>query len=403
MLINSKRIALFGNFGSDNLGNEASLKAILDLIRRSRPHDHVTCICRGVARAQEEHGVVAVPMKLPLPDSRWFVIVNRLLAGLPFRFIDFMRALRLARSIDVFIVPGTGILDDFGERWQGMPYELFKWGITARLCRRKFAFISVGAGPIVHPISRWLMISAARMASYRSYRDIASRDYMRALGVFAQEDPIFPDLAFNLAAPQVGSNELRVGWPATIGVGVMHYYGWNRNRIGSSRIHETYIDQVTHFIRWLLQQGYNVRLLMGAASDEQSFHEVMQRLVSQCDERVAARIRAEPAHSLHELMCQIGETELIVASRFHNIVAALKVGRPVISVGYAEKNDALLEQVGLGTFCQPIEKLDVTRLITEFQSLFQERDQFGLRIRGATEEFRRCLAVQDAHLLETLL
>jgi polysaccharide pyruvyl transferase WcaK-like protein len=403
MRITPKHIALFGNFGSDNLGNEASLRAMLDFIRRSRPDTQITCICYAVDKAQAEHHVTAVPIKLPFPKNRLFASINRLLAGLPFRFLGIVRILYLARSFDVFVVPGTGILDDFSERWQAMPFDLFGWSLAAKIWRRPFALVSIGAGPIHHPISRWLMTSAARMACYRSYRDTASKDYMQTLGLPVQADPVVPDLVFNLPAPECASIELRNGQPPTIGVGVMHYYGWDRASMRRSEIHETYVARVTQFICWLLEHGYRVRLLMGALSDQQSFDDVLRRVVAQCGQPAAACVISEPAHSLQELMCQIRETELIVATRFHNIVAALKVGRSVISIGYAEKNDRLLAEVGLQAFCQPIEGLDVMRLVEQFQSLFREREQFSDRIRDAAEQFGRRLEDQDTHLLEKLL
>lgn len=402
MRVTPKHIAFFGNFGSDNLGNEASLKAMLGFIRRERPDAQITCICYGVERARAEHHVTAIPMKLPFPKKWWFATINRLLVGLPFRFLEIMRTLYLARRFDVFVVPGTGILDDFNERWQAMPYDLFRWSVSAKLYGRPFALVSIGAGPIHHPISRWLMTSAARMASYRTYRDAASQDYMRALG-FPAQDLVFPDLVFKLPEPEYAPVELRNGVPPTIGVGVMHYYGWDRASASRAQIHETYITQVTQFVCWLLDHGYRVRLLMGALSDQLSFDDVLRRVATQRGEPAAAYVVAEPAHSLQELMCQIRETELIVATRFHNIVAALKVGRSAISVGYAEKNDALLAQVGLDAFCQPIEGLDVARLISEFQALFHEREQFSKRIRDVTEQFRKRLENQDAHFLEKLL
>ena len=74
----------------------------------------------------------------------------------------------------MIVVPGTGMLDDFGERWRDMPYHLFRWGLACRMARTPFAFVSIGAGPIHHPLSRWLMRSAAAMARYRSYRDMNS-------------------------------------------------------------------------------------------------------------------------------------------------------------------------------------------------------------------------------------
>jgi polysaccharide pyruvyl transferase WcaK-like protein len=102
-------------------------------------------------------------------------------------------------------------------------------------------------------------------------------------------------------------------------------------------------------------------------------------------------------------MYQIIETELIVATRFHNLVAALRVGRPAISIGYAKKNDALLAQVGLGAFCQPIEKLDLSRPIADFQSLVDTRGPFSDQVRRAVEQRRVHLQHQDAYILDKLL
>src|SRR5262245_52158361 len=98
MRVTPQHIALFGNFGSDNLRNEASLQAMLDFIRRARPSVQVTCICRGSEQAQAEHGVAAIPIKLSNPRIRWIAVANQLLARLPFQLFDFVRALYVARN-----------------------------------------------------------------------------------------------------------------------------------------------------------------------------------------------------------------------------------------------------------------------------------------------------------------
>src|SRR5437588_7865159 len=95
MRTKSRHIALFGHFGSDNLGNEASFKAMLDLIRRARPDAAVTCICYGVETVRAKHRVSAMPVNLPFPHNRWFRLFNRLLLGAPFRLLDITRALHL--------------------------------------------------------------------------------------------------------------------------------------------------------------------------------------------------------------------------------------------------------------------------------------------------------------------
>lgn len=397
-----KHIALFGNFGSDNLGNEGSLKAMLDFVRHARPDAVVTCVCYGSARAQKEHRVDAVAITMAYPAARWFRKLDPLLGGVPFRFLDLLRALYLARRFDVILVPGTGILDDFSERWQAMPYDLFKWGICAKLFRRPFAFVSIGAGPIIHPISRWLMGAAARMARYRSYRDEASKKYMLGLGVGDESDRVYPDIAFGLPAPEPLLHPPQNG-ERTIGVGVMHYYGWDRQSGTRGQIHDTYESRMTEFIFWLVDQGYRVRLLMGAQSDQRSFDSIMRRAMEKYGDRAAALVIAEPADTLHDLMLQMMETDLVVATRFHNIVAALKVGKAAISIGYADKNEHLLAQAGLDRYSQHAEQLDVARLIDQFNELMAEKDRYIEQICAMTRRFQERLREQDKDLLERFL
>ena len=97
---------------------------------------------------------------------------------LPGKLAEFVEACWRVRKVDIMIIPGTGILDDFGERPLGMPFDIFKWCLAARIAGARIAFVSIGAGPIGHPLSRWLMTAAARLAHYRSYRDAISRDFM---------------------------------------------------------------------------------------------------------------------------------------------------------------------------------------------------------------------------------
>ena len=402
MRVKAKHIALFGNFGSGNLGNEASLKAMLDLVRNKKPDAFVTCICYGLETAQAEHEVATIPIKLALPKNRWLLKLNRLFLKIPLLLVDVLHAAFLARNFDVFIVPGTGILDDFGERWQAMPYDLFKWSVAAKIWRRPFALVSVGAGPIVHPVSRWFLVSAARMAFYRSYRDAVSKEYMQTVGVSERDDPVFPDLAFNLPVPKRPLSALPNDH-LTIGVGVMNYYGWDNASAHRFEIHEKYIAQLTQFLCWLIAGGYRVRLLMGAVSDRLAIDDISRRIADQCGQGATLHLIAEPVYSFQDLMHQIYETELIVATRFHNIVAALSVGRPAISIGYAKKNDALLQQVGLGAFCQQIEELDLARLIADFQSLVDARGPFTDQVHRAVGQLRGHLKDQDAYIIDKLI
>ena len=98
-------------------------------------------------------------------------------------------------------------------------------------------------------------------------------------------------------------------------------------------------------------------------------------------------------------MAQIADTDVVVATRYHNVVCALKLGRPTLSIGYADKNDVLLAEMGLGEFCQHIEKLDVDLLTEQFQKLAAGRKVYERTMRQTNARFRDTLLHQDALIL----
>jgi polysaccharide pyruvyl transferase WcaK-like protein len=102
-------------------------------------------------------------------------------------------------------------------------------------------------------------------------------------------------------------------------------------------------------------------------------------------------------------MRQIAETDLVVATRFHNIVCALKLGKPAISIGYAAKNDALMAEMGLGEFCQHIESFDVDVLIEQVTRLIAGRRDYEDRIREVNLLYQEQLAEQDSLLATQIL
>ena len=112
-----------------------------------------------------------------------------------------------------------------------------------------------------------------------------------------------------------------------------------------------------------------------------------------------SRIIAGPIGNADDLFKQIAKTDIVVASRFHNIVSALQLGRPVISIGYHEKNDALLAEMGLQPYCQHIERFSIDLLIKQFQILTSELEPASKRIQEKCAQYRQLLDEQYRKIL----
>ena len=140
----------------------------------------------------------------------------------------------------------------------GFPYSMLLLCAGGRIFRTNVALVSVGAGTINQPLTRWLFNMAARSAFYRSYRNTGSRDAMRQRGLDTTRDPVYPDLAFALPAPAHDPGD-----PQIVCVGVMEYHGSNDDREQADEIRSSYVDGMKRFVRWLVDHDRKVRLLIG--------------------------------------------------------------------------------------------------------------------------------------------
>ncbi|MER8752176.1 polysaccharide pyruvyl transferase family protein [Mesorhizobium sp. M1050] len=389
-----QKIALFGLFGSGNLGNDGSLEAMVGFLRRERPEAELLCICGEPGVVKQTFGIETLPIRRNGPARGLSGTINRLFLKIPGKLADFAHTVWHVRKADVMIFPGTGILDDFGERPAGMPYDILKWCLAARLAGTRIAFVSIGSGPIRNRVSRLLMISAARLGHYRSYRDLQSKEFMESVGFDTRADAIYPDLAFGLPAP---TSPLR-GRPEAlrVGVGVMAYRGWYGFAEGGQSIFCQYVGKLANFVVRLLDCGHEVRLLTGDAEDRIAI-DALQAAVRNF--RPEAKLAYERVNSLSDVMGQMALTDIVVATRFHNIVCALKMCRPTISLSYARKNDVLMEEMGLGEFCQHVEKFNVETLVAQFSQLTAAREKHEQAISERLAALREQVGRQEARLL----
>lgn len=383
------RIGLFGLLGSGNIGNDASMEAILRYLRSAHPDGAVDAMCMGADQVRARYGIDAIPLLwYQRYENRASGVMASALKALG-KGADAFRTASWVRRHDVIIVPGMGVLEATLplNPW-GVPYAMFLLSASGRLFGTKVALVSVGANVINQRVTRWLFNKAAQLAFYRSYRDDQSRDAMRQRGLDVTGDSVYPDLVFSLpSAPTAGN-------PDIVGVGVMAYYGTNDDRKRGDEIYATYIQKIESFVRWLLENGRQVLLFYGDAIDEPAVRQVLADLDEYQSGPGSPRLSAAHTESFAELTHAMTPVGAVVATRFHNVMCALKLGKPTISVGYAKKNAALLEDMGLSGYWQYAHSLDVEKLIEQFTKLESEADRLRTVIAEHSAEKAGLLARQ---------
>ena len=387
-----KKIAFFGHFGGFNWGNESCLQAMLCHLRRVVPNAEFNCICSDPSTVAMTYGIAAVYSRTPGVEHRTLHrplvrLARKLVVGVPSELWQWVKSIRTLWGTDALVVPGTGLLDDAYTLLDWGPYDLFRWSIAARLCRCKILFVSVGASHFFSRKGRFFVKTALSLADFRSYRDESSLRCLEGIGFPAGNDPVYPDLAFSLPeslAPRGPDGE---GGRPVVGLGLMR-----TSKYYPTSVYTAYLETLLEFTEWLFAHEYDVRLLTGDVVDTPTTQEFKSLLKKRSVRYGEERIIGEPIASVDDLLEQLAATDVVVATRFHNVLLAFLLNKPVIAISFHHKCTSLMSQMGLSEYCQDIDRLSSVRLIEQFSQLRQNSD--GVK-RSITEEVRACREALD--------
>ena len=353
------RLAAFGYFGMGNLGNEASLAALLARVRDVRPDVELTCFAFDAATASREHLLPATQLMTYRP-ALLRVRRSRLAKALS-RIWDVPRTFRQVRGVDLLVVPGMGVLEaSLATGPWGLPY----WMLVAIVCCRvrgvPVALPGVGvsvpapsghptAVPVEHPAGRPLHVSRRGVPRGGA-----------PLGVRGDLGPVVPDLAFGLPAPTAATPRER-----HVVVGVMAYEGEPYTLGRGPDMVRTYRERMTTVVGRLVADGRSVTLVVGDLADLELARRDRER--GPPSSRVTPRSSVSAARTQAEVMAEMAVAEVVVASRFHNVLGGLLVGRPTVSLSYAPKNQELQSAFGLDGFDLPMTAFDADALIAQVE------------------------------------
>jgi polysaccharide pyruvyl transferase WcaK-like protein len=387
------RIGLFGLFGCGNVGNDGTLDAMLQRLRVEHSRHELVIICREPARVEAAMGVAAVSM-LSYRDRVGRSKLRSLTPRLLSKFIDPLWIFLVVRRLEVVVVPGMGVFEQqIRVRPWGLPYALFLLAMSCKLSGTKLAFVSVGAEPIDNPITRAFVVRAAKTAEFCSFRDEFSRRSMADMGGLASDATVCPDLVLGLPyeAGPVADN-------GAVCIGVMAYYGPTDDKKRYAEAHEDYVSKLRVFVLQVADAGHQVRLLTGDIADEKVAARIREYVLVGRPAMAPERVVVVPATTLAETMAAIVGCHAVVATRYHNVLCALLLRRPTISLGYGGKHDDLMSVMGLPEMSDHVSSFDVTWLSNRFKHLSARGPRIVDDLARRTEVARGAVADQHDHL-----
>jgi polysaccharide pyruvyl transferase WcaK-like protein len=188
-----------------------------------------------------------------------------------------------------------------------------------------------------------------------------------------------------------------------VGVGLINYFEWRGSPVEQATNRAAYEETMISLVEWLLEEGHPVRLLTGDVWDDPCLERVLEAVRARHPDLDPDLLMGDPARDLHQLMNQIGDVEVVIGARYHNIVSALRLAKPVLALSYAPKAQQVMEQFGLSTFSHPINGIDLPRLKDQFGELYRQRAEVGRQLRTQVAKAESELEAQREQFVNELL
>jgi polysaccharide pyruvyl transferase WcaK-like protein len=423
-----RKIGLLNHIGGGNLGDDATQDAVIQNIKSRWPNSEIFLFSMNPADTRTRHGISSYPIR----TETWFRrerhvdasltvrtkvkdalqkfpllfqllrIINTItikVARRLFHELLFLgKSFRIIRSFDLLIISGGGqLLDSWGGPWK-FPYTVFKWTLLAKLSRTKCYFLNVGAGPLAHPLGKWFVRSALRLADYVSFRDEDSRALIQTIG-FAGKSWVSPDCVYALDPSAHRSQDKTKQHEPVVGLAPMAYCDprvyWQKDQA----VYEDFISNLASFGSWLSENRYSLSLFStDIFFDSQTIEDLKAALANGNVNLLSHRVKHERIEAIEGLLSRMYSMDYIVTCRFHGVVFAHLLNKPVLALSHHPKVSTLMRNLGLARYCIDIKKCDVNVLQETFLSLVANQEEIKSRMADKAACYKRILASQFDNL-----
>jgi polysaccharide pyruvyl transferase WcaK-like protein len=415
------KIGLLDHVGGGNLGDDATLDAVAGNIKRRWPNAEIVAFSMNPDDTETRHGIRSHPIrrkgwsigykpagteatlkKTVKALTRKYNAVFYLLKAthavvlLPvevFRELSFLVASRRnIKSFDLLIISGGGQLTEKDGPW-GFPYTIFKWVVLARSAGVRCMFLNLGAGPLTHPLSKFFVTRALLAADYVSLRDDKSQALVYEIG-FRGDSRVCPDSVYGLEVPMTNGSE-RLAEPI-VGFAPMPYPGPREDLPEKDRIvYDESIRKLAIFASWLVGQSCALTMFgTDIGVDPRAIEDLQMALL--CRHGVtSSKYRVNHSvKSVHDLLGTMSEMDYVVTCRFHGVVFAHLLNKPVLAIAHHPKVMDLMTDLDLSSYCVDIRDFDLKLLTERFASMVNNGEEIKSRMAASLMRNRQQLRNQ---------
>ncbi|WP_139491573.1 polysaccharide pyruvyl transferase CsaB [Brevibacillus dissolubilis] len=306
------RILISGYYGFNNAGDDVVLYGIITSLRREQPHIELSVLSNTPEKTTSLFGIPAF--------DRW---------KLP-------TIVRQLKQSDLLVMGGGTLMQDVTSPRS----VLYYLGIVtiAKLLGLPVVFYAQGFGPILKPISRFLIKNVVNQVDIITVRDYESGEDFKACGVRAPlhvtADPALTILPQDISDERGRELVSQLFSDLSRPLVIFSVRSWKSE--------ERFKQVIAEAADFYQEQGWNVLFLpMHVPSDIAPSKEILSLM-----KQDGAQILEEPV-SFHEIMSLLKQSQYVVGMRLHSLILACMLGIPFTGISYDPKIDRFVERAGM--------------------------------------------------------
>jgi polysaccharide pyruvyl transferase WcaK-like protein len=164
---------------------------------------------------------------------------------------------------------------------------------------------------------------------------------------------------------------------------------------GNPEVYSHLIQELARFCSWLVRGSYHLQLFgTDVWYDSRAVADLRMATLKECPAADSTRITCPSLHSFSTLLAQIATMEYVVTCRYHGVVFAHLLNKPVLALSHHAKVATLMNDIGLSEYCLDIAKLDSRQLTRTFGRLIENAAGIRKTMAECAADYQRRLTLQ---------
>jgi len=376
----TKGVSICGFYGNYNLGDEAMLAGMINLLKQCQNDLSFTVFSGEPQDSKLRHSINSVHL-----NKRKYAFE---------RFIETIRN-------PIFVLGGGDLLRDSAQSSIALTW-LRPLQQAIRLQRRTLV-LGISVGEISRLETKLAIPKTLNHVDFIAVRDKMSKAKLEELGV-QKRIHVMSDLALEAITEQTLITE-STKQNIQIGVSVRHLIGRGSSLDVSQ--YSRVLQELAVILDYLIEKyGATVHLLP-LRTQKELCHPSDDDYVSSLE---LLRYSHHPSKyivhryfdSLHEFNQVVSTLSLMIGMRLHSLILASGLGVPIIAAEYDSKVRGFMEEIQQSHHSIPLAQFNSERLLPIAERVLQEQTAYRAELKQGVDYYRQGLSLMKEHLKEVI-